>query len=213
MKLSAVILDLGGVLVNLDYERAYRELSTRFPGLTRQNFCGTASQAEEFDRFETGRMGEVEFMTGFFKRHQVPVDLSWFRAAWNSMILDVPEGRLEFLERLGRQQRLFLYSNINSIHHEYFYGLFDPEGPGVFERLFEKTYYSHLFGFRKPDAAGFLRIIEEQGLNPEETLFVDDSPQHVAGAEKVGLHAVHLSSGERVEECLQRLGAYRLDHP
>jgi len=54
--------------------------------------------------------------------------------------------------------------------------------------FFEKTYYSHLVGMRKPDAEIFELVMQEQQLDPAETLFIDDSPQHLATAKQLGWH-------------------------
>ncbi len=43
---------------------------------------------------------------------------------------------------------------------------------------------------RKPNVNIFEQVIKENNLNPEETLFIDDSPQHIAGAKKAGLHTL-----------------------
>ena len=66
------------------------------------------------------------------------------------------------------------------------------------DTLFEKAYYSHLTGKRKPDTAIFEQVLNENGLNPAETLFIDDSPQHIAGAKAAGLHTHLLTAPETI---------------
>jgi putative hydrolase of the HAD superfamily len=55
------------------------------------------------------------------------------------------------------------------------------------EDLFEKTYYSYTTGLRKPYREIFELVLHENGLVPAETLFIDDSKEHLAAAEKLGI--------------------------
>ena len=66
--------------------------------------------------------------------------------------------------------------------------------------MFEKVYLSHELGLRKPHPEVFTHIVKEQELNSTETLFIDDSIQHVQGALKAGLKAHHLKDGERIAQ-------------
>ena len=61
-----------------------------------------------------------------------------------------------------------------------------------FNSYFIKAYYSQTLGLRKPYTNSFEKIIEEQALNPSETLFIDDTLKNIEGAQKVGLQTVHL---------------------
>jgi HAD superfamily hydrolase (TIGR01509 family) len=47
-------------------------------------------------------------------------------------------------------------------------------------------------GLRKPYSESYLHILKEQKLNPEETLFVDDTYKNIEGAKQVGLQTLHL---------------------
>jgi putative hydrolase of the HAD superfamily len=51
-------------------------------------------------------------------------------------------------------------------------------------------------GIRKPDLAIFQKVCAEQGLVPKNTLFIDDSLQHIAGAKLAGLKTLHLKHPE-----------------
>ena len=92
-------------------------------------------------------------------------------AAWNSLLLGVDEGTHDMLAELNKKYRTFLLSNINPIHYDYIMNYLKNEfGFESNDHLFEKTYYSHLIGIRKPDRAIFEKVLTENGLKPEETL-------------------------------------------
>jgi putative hydrolase of the HAD superfamily len=71
--------------------------------------------------------------------------------------------------------------------------------PGL-EPLFEKVYFSHTMGLRKPNVASFLQIINENGLIPEETLFLDDTAGHLEGAKAAGLKTLLVSQEQGILE-------------
>ena len=65
-------------------------------------------------------------------------------------------------------------------------------------KLFDKMYLSHELGLRKPDIKIFEYILKEQKLKAEEVFFIDDSPQHIASAKKIGIHCHHLLDDENI---------------
>jgi putative hydrolase of the HAD superfamily len=72
--------------------------------------------------------------------------------------------------------------------------------------LFEKTYYSHLMGKRKPDAEIFEQVLRENNLNPAETLFIDDSPQHLETARKLGLQTYLMTAPDNIQDYFKTNG-------
>lgn len=186
---EAVILDFGGVLYDIDYNApvlAFKELGVEdFAGLYKQ-----AGQSPEFDDLESGRITPdafYRFMEGHCDegttREQV-VD------AWNSILIGMHPSRVELVQALGRQTRLYIFSNTNVIHAHVFEAWMEKEfGLSAFRSAFEGVHYSHELGMRKPDPAAFLSICERHCIQPNRTLFIDDSKQHVEGARQAGLEA------------------------
>jgi putative hydrolase of the HAD superfamily len=114
--------------------------------------------------------------------------------------LDFRIESLAALKRLRGKYKIFLLSNTNSIHYTQFSKIFKTtidEKP--FNSLFDKAYYSHEIGLRKPDAEAFEYVLNENNLKPEETLFIDDSIQNIEGARRVGMPTIHLENGMKIE--------------
>jgi FMN phosphatase YigB (HAD superfamily) len=195
-----IILDFGGVILNIDYKRTEQA----FINLGITDFGERYSQLKQtelFDALETGRITRAEFVHrlreligGHVSEHQIIT-------AWNAMLLDLPLRRLQILQQLQLHYDLFLLSNTNEIHEEAFNktlkSLTGFESMGVF---FDKVYYSHRVGMRKPDTALFEHVLSENSLLPENTLFIDDSPQHIAAAKAVGIQTIYLEPGMTIEE-------------
>jgi len=195
-----IIFDLGGVILNIDYkltEKAFIEAGiTNFPELYSQ-----LRQTDLFDKFEVGGMSAAEFVSELQNAASVPVTEAQILKAWNAMILDYPLRRLQVLQQLGLHYDLFLLSNTNEIHEATFNDVLmrDRSIPniGVF---FDRVYLSHRVGLRKPNREIFMRVLDESGLKPEYTLFIDDSPQHIAAAKELGIQTIFLEKGMTIEE-------------
>ncbi|HEY4650309.1 MAG TPA: HAD family phosphatase [Pontibacter sp.] len=187
-----IIFDLGGVIINLDYNKSIRELQQYSRNGSAMEFTQKA-QSHLFDLYETGQSTCQEFHDNLRQAYDLDATDEQIDAAWNAMLLDIPKERIDLLQELGKNYRLFLLSNTNAIHLKKFNEIVAHSFtiPNL-DALFEQTYYSHLVGKRKPDAAIFELILDQNNLNKAETLFIDDSIQHVESARRVGLHALHL---------------------
>jgi len=109
------------------------------------------------------------------------------------MLLDLPIKRLNFIKDLRRNYKTFLFSNTNEIHLKEVFNICKRQnGFNTFEGCFEQEYYSHILGKRKPHYEAFISILNEHNIIANETLFIDDSFQHVLGARAAGLYTIHL---------------------
>lgn len=201
---NTIILDLGGVLINLDYEKTNR----RFTELGLEDVYSKAKQIELFDLLEEGKIEPQEFydkfnlMAGTNHEHKV------LKAAWNSILLDFPLQRLQLVQALTKKYDVYLFSNTNAIHVEEVYNILNKShGIPNLDNYFKKVYLSNTLGLRKPKKEAFEAIIQEQNLEPNKTLFIDDSPQHLVGAKSAGLQTEWLDLGkEDIHELADRIG-------
>jgi putative hydrolase of the HAD superfamily len=118
--------------------------------------------------------------------------------AWNAMLLDLPENRLAVIQSLKKEYSIYLLSNTNAIHISAIKKYLGESAYTNFYNLFNKVYYSHEIGFRKPNKEAFQLILKENNLKANEVLFIDDSPQHIQGAKKLGIKTYHLKDQEEI---------------
>lgn len=189
---KAIILDFGGVLLNIDYEAPIREFKKL--GIDKfQQLFAQASQSNLFDDFEKGIISNELFRSELKKISGKNISDEQIDSAWNSILLDFPERKMKLLEELKKKYKLFLLSNTNKIHVENFEKEMNEKyGKNHFQSHFEKIYFSSSIGMRKPDVEIFDFVLKENDLPPEETIFIDDSIQHISGAQKAGIVAFHL---------------------
>ncbi|MBK0404643.1 HAD family phosphatase [Adhaeribacter sp. BT258] len=188
-----IIFDLGGVIINIDYQKtidAFKKLSQA--GATIE--FNQKNQSALFDELETGRISNAAFREKVREHYHLDATDEEIDAAWNAMLLDIPAERIELLRQLRKNHKLFLLSNTNAIHLIAFNKIVhESHGMPALDELFDKCYYSHLVDDRKPNASVFEKILAENNLEREETLFVDDSIQHIESAEKIGIKTLHLA--------------------
>ncbi|MCS6968908.1 MAG: HAD family phosphatase [Cytophagales bacterium] len=195
-----IIFDLGGVLLNIDIPRTIAAFSEAI-GKDFSRWYSQHKQSALFDAFEIGKITPEQFRQQLRQELQTDLSDAEIDRCWNAMLIDFPQHRLALLEEIGKKRRIFLLSNTNAIHKAAFDSLMQQQhGIESFSSFFEQDYYSHLLGMRKPNAEIFLYLIEKHGLKPQETLFIDDTLQHVEGARKAGLQALHLPQGKEVVE-------------
>lgn len=186
-KYKNIIFDFGGVIINIDYNLT----TAAFQNMGLRDFKEQFSKAKQnqlFDLYEKGLITSHEFRTELKTAFNAKPSTEAIDTAWNAMLLDLPKERLDLLQKLKTSHRTFLLSNTNEIHINAIYDSLDKNmGIPDFSVYFEKVYLSYKVKMRKPDAEIFRLVMNENKLNPKETLFIDDSAQHIEGAKKLGI--------------------------
>ncbi len=194
-----IIFDLGGVLLNIDYQLTEQA----FVKLGINNFSDIYSQLRQtnlFDELETGKISTAEFYRQLRSGGNIDVEDHMLEQAWNAMLLDMPLRRLQILQQLRIYHDLVLLSNTNEIHEAAFNKIVAGTHGYTLGAFFDRVYYSHRIGMRKPDTNVFEMILNENGFAAEHTLFIDDSPQHIEGAKRLGIQTIWLEKGMTIEE-------------
>ncbi len=203
--ITNIIFDYGNVIFEIDFQKAQQAF--RALGIHQvEELYGHKSQSSLFDYFDKGLITSADFRDGLRDLAGM-ADLKdqELDNAWNALLLGVPKGNHELLLACKDKYRTFLLSNNNEIHYAWIldylkknHQINDNEG------FFEKTYYSHFLGMRKPAASIFELVMNENNLDPTETLFIDDSPQHLETARKLGLQTALLDSPRQLGDLLMR---------
>ncbi len=207
-QIKNIIFDWGGVITNINYQATidafkkyglddFDKLYTKF------------NQSELFIQLETGKITAFAFRQELRKSIGIPVSDEEIDKAWSAMLLDTPADRLELLRQLKERYRTFLLSNTNSIHVEgYRRYLHAVTGISDFNELFEKVYYSHEAGYRKPGKEIFEYVLSDCSVKPVETLFVDDTCDNIETAESLGIKTLHINDGMDIADCFKQAGYF-----
>jgi|TARA_B110000879_G_scaffold201285_1_gene276233 HAD superfamily hydrolase (TIGR01509 family) len=195
-KCKTIIFDLGAVILNINYENTIDEF-TKLGVKNAETFYSKKVQTELFNKIETGKISNNEFLKALQKETK-NAKIKQVKIAWNAMLLDLPKERLQLIKKLKNNHTIYLLSNTNSIHINAFKEELGNKKWLEFCELFDKMYLSHELGLRKPDAKIFEYILNEQKLKAEDVFFIDDSPQHIASAKKLGINCHHLLDNEDI---------------
>jgi len=198
-RISALLFDLGGVIVDLDYNKTIEAFEAI--GLEdAEHLYNQFNQSKIFDEFEIGSISGNEFISLLQEKIPQKVSQSKIKEAWNAMILGFEKSKLEQIKRYSEKIPCYLLSNTNEIHLEYIQTLLQQVPFKNLELLFKKCYYSHIIGKRKPHRETFEWVLNDMGYSSGEVLFIEDSPQHIRGAEKAKIKTLHFTNDRRLED-------------
>ncbi|MDK2910626.1 MAG: glucose-phosphatase [Bacteroidales bacterium] len=190
-----IIFDFGGVILNIDFQRSIEAFQALGIGKD-PSFFFEFGQSEIYSNLEKGLISEKDFYDHIRRVSGVQASDEDLRRAWDAVLLDMPEERVELLKKVRQHYRIFLLSNTNAIHYETYNGAFRLRYRHDFEEFFEKAYWSFRIGMRKPSPTTFQWVLNDAGLKASETLFIDDTLKHVEGARVAGIKGFHLHNTE-----------------
>lgn len=194
-----IIFDFGGVIHDIRYENV-SEAFVRHGINNLGDFYSKDFQTHEMDLFEKGLLSPAEYRDYIRRATGASLTDNDIDDIVNAILIDVPGERVELLLKLREHYKTYLFSNTNQINYDCFTKrLREKYGFDIFERCFDAAYFSHFMHCRKPSPEGFERIIREQNLNPDETVFIDDIEKNLDGARAAGIHGIHLAHGSIID--------------
>ena len=185
-----LLFDFGDVWLDLDKGRLQA-------GMTQYGLSSTDGALNKLSqRYETGAISTQSFLNAV-SNYLNEKDQDKIISYWNALIGSFPDQRLNFLKELkgSGAYRLFLISNTNELHIQRVREVMGEKTYRVFQGCFEGFYLSHELGMRKPDPEVFRFILRQHNLKASETLFVDDTLEHIRAAAKLGIKTWHLKAG------------------
>lgn len=191
-----LVFDLGGVIVPLNRVACIRAFNDIVGYKDFGDVLKTYRQIGFFDKFETGRISARQFRQ-IIRSHSAKIKDGKPRIvsdreidySLNCFLCEIPQDKIETLLFYRNDYRMLLLSNTNPIGMAYCRKLFNAKGYDVKE-LFERLYLSYRMKLAKPDPEIFIRMTEDSGIEPGETLYIDDSPANIEAGRALGFHVV-----------------------
>lgn len=187
MKYRNVIFDLGNVLVALDNEACARAFTAiGCERLVRVNDDPAVRRL--FDQLGLGLISNVQFYAQVRRLTGTTATDAQIDTACNAMLIVIPDVKKQRLLDLRRAGcHTFLLSNTIDIHWRYCVEhLFPYNGHGVPD-YFDRAFVSQVMHLAKPDRKIFETVIEQTGIDPHHTLFIDDLQENCDAAAQLGI--------------------------
>jgi glucose-1-phosphatase len=201
--ISNIVFDWGGVITNLNIMETVKAFSNL--GLASFESVNLMDHQDDFfGKLEKGLIDPEEFYNEFRKYFETSISNTVIHDAWCKMLLDTPVYRIELLKKLAQKFTIYLLSNTNKIHADYYNKYLHQKYHVNYEALFHKVYYSHELGMRKPERELFEFLISDNALDPHKTLFIDDTEINVDMASSCGIIALYLTNDNTIEKIFKK---------
>ena len=198
MNIKAVIFDMGGVLLRTVDPQPRIDLAQDF-STTRKALENTVFHSETSKASEIGQITDQEHWETVFDHFDVKVEdyLSVYDRFFAGDRID--QELLDFIRSISDKVKTGLLSNAWVNARALLDSRFD------FIDVFDISIFSYEVGARKPSATIFQEMLDRLEISAEESIFVDDFPENVAGARAVGLNAIHYENTKQVVGDIERL--------
>jgi putative hydrolase of the HAD superfamily len=197
MPADALLFDLGGVIMGLDWDRAFQRWG-RASHVPPEALATLFAFDEPYERHERGEIGELDYYAALRRSLAIDIEDSEFRAGWDAIFTEPVHETVALLEKLKDRVPLYAFSNSNAAHQAVWSRKF-RQALANFRRVF----VSSEMGLRKPERASFDFIAREIGVAPGRILFFDDTLANVEGARHAGLQAMRVSGPDDVRNAVR----------
>jgi len=178
-KYSAIVFDLGQVLVRFDYKYFVQKVNCHKAGIG-ERFLELYKKNYDVHRdFEKGKISEKDFIAQMLDYLEHIIDGETFCRYWSD-IFSFNDDVISLLPILKKSYKLYLVSNTNSIHKKYGYQDYE------FLNYFDEIFLSHEVGYIKPEEEIYSAVQKLSGFSSDEHIFVDDILEYVVAAKKMG---------------------------
>jgi FMN phosphatase YigB (HAD superfamily) len=196
-RVEALLFDLGGVLIEIDWERVFshwaRSAGTPI-GPIRTGFALDVP----YQRHERGEIDAAAYYESLRRSLQLDIPDAQFDAGWKAIFVREIDETVAMARAIHGRIPMYVFSNTNPAHHEEWSTRFAEA-----LRPFDRVFVSSQIGRRKPAREAFEHVANEIGVPLASILFLDDTPENVDAARELGMKAVLVRSPQDVRDALR----------
>jgi glucose-1-phosphatase len=198
--IQALLFDLGGVVIDIDFERVLRQWA-RLSRYTEAQLRARCVLDDVYERYERNEVGDAEFFDHVRRVLALQADDAEIAAGWNAIFVGLNREVMAQVAATMHRVPSFVLTNTSACHQ----ATWTRAYPVLFD-TFRSVFASTDLGMRKPERRAFDAVVARIGVDPGRILFFDDMPQNVEGARRAGLQAVLVSSPGDVGAALAAAG-------
>lgn len=196
---DALLFDLGGVVIEIDFERVFQAWSAA-SGVPASRLRSRFQADSFYERHERGEITAEAYFGSLRASLAIDLSNSQFEAGWNAIFKGEVPGIAAVLRQLQGRIPLYVFSNSNRTHQAFWSKQY-AHTLNAFQRIF----VSSDIGRRKPEPGAFAAVLSEIAVPPQRILFFDDTQENVEGARRAGMRAIHVKSPADVKGALGAL--------
>ncbi len=195
--MDALLFDLGGVIVDIDFRRVFEAWSAD-SGVPAATLESRFSMDAYYERHERGEIPVADYFESLRSSLGIRLTDKQFERGWNAVFVGEVPGIARLLRRAQVHFPLYVFSNSNAAHHAYWARQYAPT-----LCVFRKVFVSSDLGRRKPEPEAYAAVARAMGMPLPGILFFDDLEDNVEAAKKIGMQAVHIKSFADIEKTLE----------
>ena len=196
-EIRALFWDVGGVLLTNAWDHEQRDLAIARFGIDRAEF--EARHKELVPAFERGRMELDEYL----QRSVFYQARSFSREEFKQFMFSLSKlrpGVLQIARGLARKYFMGTINNESRELNQYRIEMFGLAG------CFDLFVSSCFVGLRKPDERIYRMALDLRQREAEECCFIDDRPENIEAAAKVGMRTILMKDAEQLRGELKGMG-------
>lgn len=199
----AVLFDLGGVVLDVDFERALASWA-RHSRLPLDQLRGRFRTDGPYHRHETGHLPAAGFFEHLRQMLELQCDDGAVQEGFNACLVAEIDEAVALLDAIRPDVPRYAISNTNAVHIAQIERAF----PTLLPR-FTRVFLSHEIGQRKPDAAAFQHVLDAIGVPAPQALLFDDLQPNIDAARALGMQVVLVRGPQDVRQGLAERGLLR----
>jgi putative hydrolase of the HAD superfamily len=203
-EIKNIVFDLGGVIVDIDRPAAIKKFKEI--GIANiEEYLDPYRQKGIFHKIEDGSISREDFYEEIFKLTGKRIDTKEIDQGWFDFLLPVELSKLDFILELRKRYKVLLLSNTNSIVMSWARSENFSPARKPLDFYFDEMYLSYELKCMKPELAIFHKMIDLSGINPAETLFIDDSKANIDAGNSLGFRTFWFKPENNFTEINERL--------
>jgi putative hydrolase of the HAD superfamily len=184
-----IIVDLGGVLYDIDFERTRKAMMALDGYNGRPVEFSADVQNDLFLRVDRGELVVDDFLAELRKTWGFTCSDDDLIDAWNAVLKEPFPWAVDVIRAMRTYAKVVLLSNISWLH----LWVARPQCRDLFSE-FDRLYFSCSTGLRKPDPEAFIQILRDMNVAAARTILYDDSIANCKVATGLGLHVVRVKN-------------------
>ncbi|MGY8825743.1 MAG: HAD-IA family hydrolase [Candidatus Latescibacterota bacterium] len=198
-KTEALLFDLGGVLVEIDFDLAFGHWQS-FTTLSVAEMKSVFHFDLAYEKHERGEIGAEAYFAHLRTLLKLEGSDEEIAAGWNAIFIAEISETLSAIRQIGPSIPCYAFTNTNAAHQAAWSSMFPAVAP-----LFKRVFSSWELGLRKPEQRAFAAVVDQIGVPAHSILFFDDTLENIEQAKRAGLQTVHVGSAADTTAALAAL--------